>query len=138
MKLDVAKCLKWAYGESAMSKTRFYEWYKRFQEVKQSIWSATYKLNAVYVNQSEKSVRIYGKTNCVCEFLTKHNNVMMPQPPFSPDMAVYDFFLFPKINRALKDCRFASINSNKCASLKELEAIPKINFKKCFYEWKKR
>ncbi|UYV66795.1 hypothetical protein LAZ67_4002873 [Cordylochernes scorpioides] len=32
----------------------------------------------------------------VRDFLAKNNTLMMPQPPYSPDLASCDFFLFPK------------------------------------------
>ena len=121
-------------------------------EVKRSIRSTTYKFNAVCVKQSEKNARICGKNNSsllhhdnapahasllVHEFLAKNNTVTMPQPPYSPDMAPCNFFLFPKIKRTLKGRRFAAIDDIKSASLKELKAIPKIEFEKCFEDWKK-
>jgi transposase len=57
----------------------------------------------------------------------------MPQPPYSPDMAASDFFLFPKMKKPLKGRRFTSINDIKGgASLNELKAIPMIEFEKCF------
>ena len=62
----------------------------------------------------------------------------MPQPPYSPDMAPCNFFLFSKMKRTLKGRRFTAINDIKIASLKELKAIPNIEFKKCFEDWKKR
>ena len=62
----------------------------------------------------------------------------MPQPPYSPDMAPCDFLLFPKIKRTLKGRRFTAIDDIKSASLKEPKAIPKIEFEKCFEDWKKR
>ena len=62
----------------------------------------------------------------------------MFQPPYSPDMAPCDFFLFLKIKRTLKGRRFTAIDGIKSASLKELKAIPKIKFEKCFEDWKKR
>ena len=65
-------------------------------------------------------------------------SLTMPQPPYSPDMAPCDFFLFPKIKRTLKGRRFAAIHDIKSASLKELKAIPNIEFEKCFEDWKKR
>ena len=73
----------------------------------------------------------------VREFLDKNNTVTMPQPPYSPDMALCGFFLFPKIKRTLNGRRFTAIDDIKSASLKELKAIPKIEFK-CFEDWKKR
>ena len=62
----------------------------------------------------------------------------MPQPPYSPDMAPHDVFLFPKIKRTLKGRCFTAIDDIRSASLKELKAIPKIEFGKCFEDWKKR
>jgi len=74
----------------------------------------------------------------VREFLAKNNTVMMPQPPYSPDLAPCDFFFFPKIKRTLKGRRFASIDEIKSASLKELKTISKTEFQSCIEEWKKR
>jgi hypothetical protein len=76
----------------------------------------------------------------VREFFTKHNTVIMPQPPYSPNVSPCDYFLFPKIKRTLKGRRFASIplNEIKSASLRGLNAIPKIEFQRCFEDWKKR
>ena len=119
-------------------------------EVKGSIRSTTYKFNAVCVKQYEKNARICGKTFhgydnapaqtslLLREFLAKNNTVTTPQPPYAPDMAPYDFFLFPKIERTLKIRRFTAIDDIESASLKELKAISKIEFEKCFEDWKKR
>ena len=68
----------------------------------------------------------------VHEFLAKNNTVTMPQPLYSPDMAACDFVLFSKITRTLKGRRFTAIDDIKSASLKELKAIRKIEFEKCF------
>ncbi|UYV75390.1 hypothetical protein LAZ67_13000104 [Cordylochernes scorpioides] len=38
----------------------------------------------------------------VRKFLAKNNTLMMPQPPYSPDLAPCDFFLFPKLKRPMK------------------------------------
>src|ERR1700753_291045 len=38
----------------------------------------------------------------VRDFLAKNNTLMMPQPPYSPDLAPCDFFLFPKLKRPMK------------------------------------
>ncbi|GAB1860480.1 Histone-lysine n-methyltransferase setmar-like protein [Camponotus japonicus] len=74
----------------------------------------------------------------VSSFLAKTNTIIMPQPPYSPDLAPCDFFLFPKLKRPMKGRRFATIEEIKTASLKELEDIPKSAFQKCFEDWKKR
>ena len=64
-------------------------------------------------------------------------SLTMPQPPYSPDMAPCNLFLFPKIKRTLKGRRSTAIVDIKSASLKKL-AIPKIELEKCFEDWKKR
>ncbi|XP_025153781.1 putative uncharacterized protein FLJ37770 [Harpegnathos saltator] len=47
------------------------------------------------------------------QFLAKRNTVVMPQPPYSPDMAPCDFFRFPKLKRTLKGQRFSTIDEIK-------------------------
>ena len=49
----------------------------------------------------------------VCEFLAKNKTVIIPQPPFSPDLAPADFFLFPKLKAPMKGMCFATIEEKK-------------------------
>jgi len=39
----------------------------------------------------------------VAQFLTSKGITVMPQPPYSPDLAPYDFFLFQKAKSAMKE-----------------------------------
>ncbi|UYV71996.1 hypothetical protein LAZ67_9001510 [Cordylochernes scorpioides] len=52
----------------------------------------------------------------VRDFLAKNNTLMMPQPPYSPDLAPCDFFLFPKLKRPMKGRRYATLHEIKTAS----------------------
>jgi hypothetical protein len=36
------------------------------------------------------------------DFLTNTNTTVLPQPPYSSDLALADFFLFPKLKSTLK------------------------------------
>ncbi|UYV77797.1 hypothetical protein LAZ67_15002329 [Cordylochernes scorpioides] len=74
----------------------------------------------------------------VRDFLAKNNALMMPQPPYSPDLAPCDFFLFPKLKRPMKGRRYATLDEIKTASKEELKKILKNYFLKCFEEWKNR
>ena len=47
------------------------------------------------------------------EFLAKNKNVIMTQPPYSPDLKPGDFFLFPKLKTPIKGKRFATIEEIK-------------------------
>ena len=57
----------------------------------------------------------------VRDFLAKNNTTIMPQPPYSPDLASCDFFSFPKLKRPMKGRRFTTIEEIKTASLEELK-----------------
>ncbi|UYV64514.1 hypothetical protein LAZ67_3001065 [Cordylochernes scorpioides] len=74
----------------------------------------------------------------VRDFLAKNNTLMMPQPPYSPDLAPCDFFLFPKLKRPMKGRRYATLDEIKAASKEELKKILKNDFLKCFEDWKNR
>ena len=45
----------------------------------------------------------------VRDFLAKTNTTVMPQPPYSSDLAPSDFFLFPKLKKPMKGHRFAEV-----------------------------
>ena len=68
----------------------------------------------------------------VRDFLAKHATTVLPQPPYSPDLAPADFSLFPKLKSTLKGRRFESIEAIKTNSLTHLRSIPKIAFRECF------
>jgi len=61
------------------------------------------------------------------EFLAKNETTVVPQPPYSPDLAPADFFLFPKLKCTLKGRRFESTEEIEENSLTELRAITKKN-----------
>ncbi|UYV75059.1 hypothetical protein LAZ67_12002264 [Cordylochernes scorpioides] len=72
----------------------------------------------------------------VLTYLAKHGIQILQQP--SPDLAPNDFFLFPKLKRALKGRRFDTRESIIADSKKFLKNIPKDAFSKCFKSWEKR
>ena len=59
----------------------------------------------------------------VRDFLAKRATTVLPQPPYSPDLAPADFFLFPKLKSTLKGRRFESIEAIKTNSLVQLRAF---------------
>ena len=59
----------------------------------------------------------------------------MEHPPYSPDMAPDDFFLFPKLKLLLRGTRFQLVKDMKENSRRELKSIPENAFKKCFEYW---
>ncbi|UYV83277.1 hypothetical protein LAZ67_23000390 [Cordylochernes scorpioides] len=59
-------------------------------------------------------------------------------PPYSPDLASCDFFLFSKLKRPMNGRRYATLDEIKTASKEELKKILKNVFLKCFEDWKNR
>ena len=49
----------------------------------------------------------------VCEFFSKDKTLIMCQPPYSPDLALADFFLFAKLNLPMKGKCIANIEEEK-------------------------
>ena len=71
------------------------------------------------------------------EFLMKHEAAVVPQPPYSPDLAPADFFLFPKLKPSLKGRRFQAVGEIEENSIRDLRAIPQNTFQDALQNWKK-
>jgi hypothetical protein len=65
-------------------------------------------------------------------FLAKHGVVEISHPPYSPDLAPVDFFLFPTVKTALKGKRFQDVESIKKNVTAELNAALLEAFADCF------
>ncbi|UYV61654.1 RPS10 [Cordylochernes scorpioides] len=74
----------------------------------------------------------------VTSFLAKIGTQILPQPPYSPDIAPNDFFLFPKLKAVLKGRHFDTREDIIEKSLLALKSIPKEAYKNCFDNWEKR
>jgi transposase len=68
--------------------------------------------------------------------LAKQEAIVVPQPPYSPDLAPADF-LFPKLKSTLKGRQFQTVEEIKENSLQDLRAIPQNTFQDAFQNWKK-
>lgn len=68
----------------------------------------------------------------VRRFLAQHGVVEMQHPPYSPDLAPADFFLFPKLKNSLKGTRFQDVEAIKKTVTSLLKSIPKEDFKTSF------
>lgn len=72
------------------------------------------------------------------DYCTKNGMTVIPQPPYSPDLAPADFFLFPKLKRPMKGKRFQSVDEIKEKSLEQLNSISQDEFSGSFTQWKHR
>jgi len=78
------------------------------------------------------------KAISVIEFLAKKGIPVVPQPPYSPDLSLCDFFLFPKLKFYLKGHHFGMVKNIEKAVTDQLIAILVSNFQRCYEEWEQR
>ena len=56
----------------------------------------------------------------------------VPQPPYSPDLALCNFFLFPKLKGNLTGCRYETIEEMKEAVTKVIDTLTQEDFHGAF------
>ena len=71
----------------------------------------------------------------VLEFLHRNNMQTVPHPPYSPDLAPCDFFLFPTLKRPLRGRRFSNDNELIQAVGDVTRDIEKDGLLHVFYKW---
>lgn len=69
------------------------------------------------------------------QWLAAKGITVMEHPPYSPDLAPCDFWLFPKIKSDLRGTEYESEDQLKQAALASLSAIPKEQFPECYESW---
>ena len=99
----------------------FKEFRKRFSRKR----PALFKLSQWHFQQDNAPVH-----NCilVIEYLNKMGIKTIPQPPYSPDLAPCDFWLFPK----LRGCRYETIKDMKVAVTKVIDTRTQEDFRRAF------
>lgn len=78
------------------------------------------------------------KSHVVTEFLSKEKVTVLPYPPYSPDMAPCDFFLFPRLKKHISGRRYTSRKALGSAIFQCLRGIPKEDYIGAFRKWIKR
>ena len=62
--------------------------------------------------------------------------IQLPHPPYSPDLAPRNFFLFPRIKKVLKEKCFVDMEEVKKKMAETLKGIILQKFQDCFEKWK--
>ena len=76
--------------------------------------------------------------NVVAEYLAKINVKCVPHPPYSPDLAPGDFFLFPNLKKKLRGRHFPSSEAVVKGAEAILKTLSKNGFQHVFADWQKR
>lgn len=74
----------------------------------------------------------------VKQFLADKRIPVLEHPPYSPDLAPCDFYLFPKVKSALKGRHFRSVEEVKAETAKLLKALTPEDLQHCFEQWQAR
>ena len=68
----------------------------------------------------------------VTDYLTKMGIKTVPHPHYSSHLAPCDFWLFPKLNEKLRDCRYETIEEIKKAVTKVIDTLTQEDFHGAF------
>ncbi|KAL4092164.1 hypothetical protein QTP88_026717 [Uroleucon formosanum] len=71
-------------------------------------------------------------------FLIEKKISVLQHPPYSPDLAPCDFFLFPKIKSFLKGTHFQTVDDVKMKTAELLKELNESDWQHCFQEWQRR
>ena len=72
------------------------------------------------------------KAASVCQFLTPKNVATLYHPPYSPDLSLPDYFLFPKLKMKLKGLQFVDVAEIQKAVTDGLKKVQKAEFLAAF------
>lgn len=78
------------------------------------------------------------KSAIVTEYLQNERVKLLPHPPYSPDLAPCNFFLFPRIKKEPEGKSFNSVESLARAVQAVVDDIPKEDYEKSFQSWQNR
>lgn len=73
--------------------------------------------------------------NITIQFLESTEAKLMTHPPYSPDLAPCDYFLFPTIKNRMRGRRFSTPEEAVAAYEHELTALEENEWKECFQKW---
>ena len=78
--------------------------------------------------QSSEWFLLHDNAATVKKFLTNRNVAVLHHPPYSPDLAPADYFLYPRFKFSLKGRHFQTVEEIQCAVTWELNIITETAF----------
>lgn len=78
------------------------------------------------------------RTSNVAAYLKQERVKLLPHPPYSPDLAPCDFFLFPKIKKMLAGKKYNKIEHLSRAVQAVVNSISQEEYYKSFESWQRR
>jgi len=81
---------------------------------KRDPWGPIFRLGNSQKSVGARSGEYGGWVLVVQQFLAEKSIPVITQPPYSPDLAPSDFWLFPSLKMGLKGTRFAIMEDTEC------------------------
>ncbi len=78
------------------------------------------------------------RSKLVQDYLKDEQWSPLKYPPYSPDLSPADFFLFPRLKRAMRGHNFGNLDNLQDALETELSLITRQEWADCFEEWIQR
>lgn len=109
-----------------------------------ALWYTTQCLPKVLENVSKTDLFLHHDNasshtaNLTSQYLATNNIKTIPHPPYSPDLAMCDFWLFAGLKRNLRGRSFGSEEELDAAVLEYFNSIPENGWRGAFDMWKSR
>ncbi|XP_054159698.1 histone-lysine N-methyltransferase SETMAR-like [Oppia nitens] len=114
------------------------------QKTATALWYTTQCLPKVIEGSAKKGMLLHHDNSRVHtakltqEFLAKNNVKTVPHPPYSPDLAMCDFWLFSGLKHFLRGQAFKTEEELDCAVMEYFHSISEDRYKKAFEMWRSR
>ena len=129
--------MHWVPTGQTVNKEYYVEVIREFKKIFHQKRPALFKSGQWHFHQDNAPVH---NSILVTDYLTKMGIKTVYHPPYSPDFAPCDFWLFPKLKKKLRDCCYETIEEMKEAVTKVIDMLTQEDFYGAFQkflEWYK-
>ena len=116
---------QWKHARQTVNKEYYVEVLKEFRKRFCRKRPALFKSGQLYFYQDNAPVH---NSILVIDYLTKMGIKTVPHPPYCPNLAPCDFWLFPKLKEKLRGCRYETIEEMKEAVTKVIDTLTQEDF----------
>ena len=129
--------MHWVPTGQTVNKESYVEVLREFRKRFLGKRPALFKSGQLHFHQDNAPVH---NSILVTDYLTKMDIKTVAHPPYSPDLAPCDFWLFPKLKENLRSCCYETIEEMKEAVMKVIDTLTQEDFDEAFQkllEWYK-
>ncbi len=121
--------LHWVPTGQTVNKEYYVEVLREFRKRFLGKWSALFKSGQWHFHQDNAPVH---NSIPITDYLTKMGIKTVSHPRYSPDLALCDFWLFPKLKEKLRGCRYETIEEMKESGTKVIDTLTQEDFHGAF------